>query len=141
MRAMRPARSPPPRRRLAIARRLLEQDPGNTEWLRDVAIGLERLGGLKLSAGDTAGALAAYDEGLAIRRRLSRIDQGNTLWQRDVAIGLGEIGDVKMTQNDSAGRSPRSRRVLSSSAAWPMPTRPMPSGNTTSRRLSIRSAT
>ena len=36
---------------LAIARRLLEQDPGNTELLRDVAIALERLGGLKLSAG------------------------------------------------------------------------------------------
>ena len=96
-------------RRVAIARRLAASDPGNTEWQRDIAIGLERLGGLKLSSGDTAGALAAYDEGLAIRRRLSKIDPGNTLWQRDVAIGLGEISDVKLTQNDFGGSAGSAR--------------------------------
>ena len=81
---------PPPRR----------VDPGNTELQRDVAIGLERLGGLKLAAGDFAAALAAYEEGLVVRRRLAKIDEGNTLWQRDVAIGLGEIADVKIARSD-----------------------------------------
>ena len=53
MRATPPARSLPTRKSLAIARGLAATDPGNTEWQRDIAIGLERLGGLKLSAGDT----------------------------------------------------------------------------------------
>ena len=76
---------------LAVARRMAAADPGNTDWQRDVAISLERLGGLKLTAGDFAAALAAYEEGLKVRRRLAAIDAGNTLWQRDVAIGLGEM--------------------------------------------------
>ena len=42
---------------LDIARRIAASDPGNTELQRDVAIGLERLGGLKLGAGDFGAGL------------------------------------------------------------------------------------
>src|SRR5215813_10433699 len=41
-------------------------DPGNAGWQRDVSVSLEKVGDVRRAAGDRAGALSAYEEGLAI---------------------------------------------------------------------------
>jgi hypothetical protein len=48
---------------LAI-RRDLAKDKSNARAQRDLSISLEKIGDIKLRAGDAAGALAAYEESL-----------------------------------------------------------------------------
>ena len=66
-------------------RHLAASDPGKTELQRDIAIGLERLGGLKLDAGDFAAALAAYEEGLVFAaawpRSMKATRCGSATWR------------------------------------------------------------
>ena len=75
---------------LAIARKLVAADPGNTDWQRRVSQGLDMVGDVRLATGDRVGALAAYEESLAIRRKLVAIDPGNTGWQRDLSVSLNQ---------------------------------------------------
>ena len=88
----------PPTLRLAISRmqqrRLrkastfsasLRPDQGNAQAQRDVAIGLEKLGDVKLQEGDQAGALAAYQESLespaSSRRRTKATRMRSATWR------------------------------------------------------------
>ncbi len=48
---------------------------------------LNKIGDVKLQAGDQAGALAAYEESLGIRRDLAK-DKSNAQAQRDLAFSL-----------------------------------------------------
>ena len=88
---------------LAIARKLVAADPGNTDWQRRVSQGLDMVGDVRLATGDRVGALAAYEESLAIRRKLVAIDPGNTGWQRDLSVSLNKVGDVRRATGDRAG--------------------------------------
>ena len=65
---------------------------------------LERIGEVRLDAGDRAGALAAYEESLAIRRKLAAADPGNPAWQADLVFSLYKVSTV----NDA----PRARAAL-----------------------------
>ena len=51
-----------------------------------MSVSLNRLGDVKLQAGDQAGALAAYQESLDIARKLAAQDPGNAQAQRDVSV-------------------------------------------------------
>ena len=73
------------------------------EAQRDLSVSLDRIGDVKLQAGDRAGALAAYEESLAIRRKLAEADPGNAEAQRDLSVSLDKIGDVKLQAGDRAG--------------------------------------
>ena len=44
---------------LAIAKRLAAQDPGNTEWQRDVSVSYNKIGDVRLEGGDRKGTLEA----------------------------------------------------------------------------------
>ncbi len=88
---------------LDILRKLAAQDQTNAQAQRDLAIGLEKLGDVKLQGGDRAGALAAYQESLDIVRKLAAQHQGNANAQRDVAVSLNKIGNVKLRGGDRAG--------------------------------------
>ena len=84
-------------------RKLAAADPGNAGWQRDVSVSLDKVGDVRLAAGDRAGALAAYEESLAIRRKLAAADPGNAGWQRDVSVSLSKVGDVRLAAGDRAG--------------------------------------
>ena len=58
---------------------------------------------MKLQQGDTAGALAAYEQGLAISEKLAAADPRDGQGQRDLAYSYGKLGDVKLLQGDTAG--------------------------------------
>ena len=60
---------------LAIRRKLLALDEGNTLWRRDVAVGLGEIGDVKTMQSDQAGALSALEESLAAFRRLADGDK------------------------------------------------------------------
>ena len=94
---------------LAIAERLAAQDPGNTEWQRDVSVSYNKIGDVRLEGGDRKGALEIYQKALAIAERLAAQDPGNTEWQRDVSVSYNKIGDVRLEGGDRKGH-PRDLR-------------------------------
>ena len=67
-------------------------DYGETpQSLRDLSIGLGRIGGVQHEAGELAAATEAYEEALVLDRRLAD-DYGETPQSlRDLSIGLGRI--------------------------------------------------
>ena len=64
------------------------------KWQRDVSVSLNKVGDVRLAAGDRAGALAAYEESLAIMRKLAASDPGNAGWQADLVISLYKVSTV-----------------------------------------------
>ena len=64
---------------------------------------LERIGELKLDAGDAAGALTAYEKILANRRRAAELSGESPDRQRDVAVTLATLGDLKLRSGDLQG--------------------------------------
>ncbi len=87
---------------LAIVRRLVEQDPTNTGWQRELAVAHSRVGGVAGARGDLAAAEAAFQEGLAIVRRLVEQDPTNTGWQRELAVAHNRVGGVAEARGDLA---------------------------------------
>ena len=88
---------------LEIAQRLVQTDPMNTDWRRNLSVSYDRFGdGLRLR-GNYAGALKNFREGLEIAQRLTETDPSNTDWQRDLSVSHNKIGDVLVAQGDGAG--------------------------------------
>jgi tetratricopeptide (TPR) repeat protein len=70
---------------------------------RDLSLSLEKIGDVKLKAGDRDGALAAYDESFAIARTLAEADPASAQAQRNLSVSLERIGDVKLKAGDRDG--------------------------------------
>jgi len=87
---------------LAIVRNLAVADPGKVGWQGDLSLSHEKVGDVRLAAGDWAGALSAYEEGLAARLRLAAADPGNTTWQVGVSASLNKVGDALLAAGDRA---------------------------------------
>ena len=68
----------------------------------DLVHGLQTVGSVGVYAGDQAGALSAYEEGLPIIRKLTAADPGNTEWQRRLSSNLVMIGDMRLALGDRA---------------------------------------
>jgi tetratricopeptide (TPR) repeat protein len=83
---------------LAISRRLVEQDPSNTGWQRELAVTHNRMGGVLQAQGKLDEAQAAFAEGLAINRRLAEQDPSNAGWQRGLAVAHNRVGGVLKAQ-------------------------------------------
>ena len=64
---------------LAIGRKLAAADPGRAGLAARRERGLDRVGDVRLAAGDRPGALTAYEESLAIRRKLACRRSGQCL--------------------------------------------------------------
>ncbi len=63
----------------------------------------QRIGDVLAKQGDSAGLLAAYEEGLKIVVGLAKRDPANLQRQRDLSVSNNKIGDVLLAQGDSAG--------------------------------------
>jgi predicted negative regulator of RcsB-dependent stress response len=83
--------------------RLVQIDPANTGWQRDLSVSHEKIGNVLVAQGDGPGALAAYKVGLAIAEDLAKRDPANTEWQRDLSVSHERIGDVLVAQGDGPG--------------------------------------
>ena len=92
---------------------------------------LNKIGDVRLAAGDRARALSAYEDGLSIRRRLIAADPGNAQWQRDLSVSLNKVGDVRRAAGDRAGALSAYEESLASGASSPPPILAMPNGSVT----------
>jgi tetratricopeptide (TPR) repeat protein len=86
-----------------IRQTLANQDPGNTEWWRDLAFSYERIGDVLCDQGDLANALKNYRDSFKIRQTLANQDPGNADWQHNLAASYERIGDVLHDQGDLKG--------------------------------------
>jgi tetratricopeptide (TPR) repeat protein len=75
----------------SIARRLVDADPTNATWRRDLAFSLDRLANSQRSAGDQKAALATAIESLDHHRQLSEGDPDNLQLRRNLLLTLNGI--------------------------------------------------
>lgn len=94
----------------------LEARSGNEGATRLRSVALNDQGDALLAAGDRAGALAAYEEGLEIRRRLSAGDPGNVEWARDVYVSLFRVGVFFETDGNRSEAAARYSEALERNA-------------------------
>ena len=73
---------------LNFRRRLAKIDPGNSQWQRNGAYFLDRIGDEYRAVGLNQRAIAAYKESLAIWRQLAKIDRQNPQRQLDISVSL-----------------------------------------------------
>lgn len=78
----------------ALTETQLDLDPQNTDWMRDHAVSLGKLGALAMTSGDSAVALAHFRDALKLTARLTDIDPDRTQWQRDLAVSYTNIGQA-----------------------------------------------
>ncbi len=87
---------------LEIELQILEM-AGGTQRQQEVSSTLERIGELKLGAGDDAGALVTYEKILGNWKQRAETDPDNPALQREMALALATIGDLKLRSGDPAG--------------------------------------
>ncbi|MGY0794226.1 toll/interleukin-1 receptor domain-containing protein [Azospirillum argentinense] len=88
---------------LAIMRRLVEKEPGDTGFQRDLSVSLDKVADIQ-RRNDPDGARALYEESLGIRRRLVEKEPGDTEFQRDLSISLNKVADIQQHYNPSGAR-------------------------------------
>ena len=88
---------------LQASKALIELDPANPDWQRDLSVSQNKVGAVLVDQGDLSGALTAYQAGLAIASRLAEADPGNAGWQWDLSISHEKLGDVLLAQGDLSG--------------------------------------
>ncbi len=81
----------------------MEKDAANPRSERDLAFSLDKVGDVKLKAGDAKGALAAFEEGLGLRKKIADANKANYQYQRDVLFSLNRVGDAKVALGDVPG--------------------------------------
>jgi Flp pilus assembly protein TadD len=86
--------------RLQIAKKLARQDPGDSDWKRDLSVSYIKLGDVSQAQGDLNGAIAQYQSALEIAQKLAQQDPGNSGWQRDLSVSYDKIGLVLNKQGD-----------------------------------------
>jgi tetratricopeptide (TPR) repeat protein len=88
---------------LTLRRRLAKIDPRNSQWQRDAAYFLDRIGDEYRKVGMNQRAIAAYEESLAVWRHLAKIDRRNPQLQLNISVCLDKLGDVKLGAADGMG--------------------------------------
>src|SRR5262249_18618574 len=85
---------------LAIAAKLAESDPGNTDWQDRLSAARENIGDVLLTQSELEEALTTYRASLAIADRLAITDPGNADRQHGLSGLYNKIGDVLLAQGN-----------------------------------------
>lgn len=83
---------------LSISKNLIESDPANVGWLRDLSVAYMKNGDVLSEQGSLDEALIAFNEALTISLRLAERDPDDAGSQRELATGYSRIGDVQKQQ-------------------------------------------
>ena len=67
---------------------------------------------MRVEAGDSAGALQAYEEGLGIARRVATADPADAGWARDVVVSLFKVGSLAESSSERATAAAYYREAL-----------------------------
>ena len=98
-----PARSRSTRRVSAFGASCSRPTAPTRQYKQGLSFVIEKVGDIKRDIGDTAGALAAYQEMLGLDREVAAANIGDTKRQRVVSVDLNKIADLKLAANDSDG--------------------------------------
>ena len=88
----------------ALVQALIQRDPNNAEWQRDLSVSYNKIGDISAARGDRDGALKAYKDGLDIAKQLAARDPNNAEWQRDLSVSYD-----KRRRHQRRPRRPRRR--------------------------------
>ena len=80
---------------LKLTMKLVEAEPDNTEWQRDLSVSHNKVGDMHQANGDGVSALKAYEDGLAIAKRLVELDPSVVEWQTDLAVSYYKLSQVQ----------------------------------------------
>lgn len=86
---------------LAIAQKLVQIDPDNTQYQRDLVVVYKKLGDLQQRQGEVQAASTAYQQALVNAQKLVKIDPDNTPYQRDLSVAYQNMGDIRLRQRDT----------------------------------------
>jgi tetratricopeptide (TPR) repeat protein len=93
---------------LKISRRLVKQDPRNTDWQRELTVAHSRVGDVLQAQGKLPAARRAFQESLKIIQRLAKRDRSNVDWQRNLGATHSLLGTVLEAQ----GKLSEARRAF-----------------------------
>ena len=78
----------------AEVKALLEHDPDNTVFKRDLSVTCDRLGDMHVANGRLDAALESYRQSLEIAEALAKREPQNLVWQHDLSVSYDRIGDI-----------------------------------------------
>lgn len=89
------------RRGLRIDQRLVQQNPRNRQWQRDLSVSYNKIGRALHKRNRPAEALEYYQKGLDIRKRLVEEGLKDDEWRggRDLAFNYGKIAEANIALN------------------------------------------
>jgi len=79
--------------------RIVETDPSNAEWQRDLMFSWNEVGKLLVAEGNLPEALQAFGRGLSMAERLESADPGSVFRQPYLPASFLKIGEVLVAQN------------------------------------------
>ena len=79
---------------LAVADRVANADPKNTEWQQNLTLIYLKVGEVFMAQGNFAEALKSYQDGLAVADLLAKSDPENVGWQRTLSVAYNRVGDA-----------------------------------------------
>jgi predicted negative regulator of RcsB-dependent stress response len=82
---------------------LMEREPNNAAWQRDLSIMHDRLGDMLLEDGYFDLALEHYRSSFAIAETLAKRDPANLGWQRDLSVAHDRVGEALDRKGDQDG--------------------------------------
>ena len=75
--------------------KLVEAEPENTEWQRNLSVSFDRVGDMHKAKGDGVSALKAYEESLTIRKTLAKLNPDLVQWQTDLVVSYFKLSKIK----------------------------------------------
>jgi tetratricopeptide (TPR) repeat protein len=84
----------------ALNKALIQSDPANTGYQRDLSVSYDTLGGLARAVGDIPEATRLYHQALTIAERLVERDPANTGYQRDLSVSYNTLGGLARAVGD-----------------------------------------
>jgi serine/threonine protein kinase/tetratricopeptide (TPR) repeat protein len=82
---------------------LVNRDPKNSDWQRDLSTSLDKIGDVLKVQGNIDNALKNYEKSLAIHEKLAAKDTNNALLQSALSASFERIGELKKARGDIDG--------------------------------------
>jgi tetratricopeptide (TPR) repeat protein len=103
---------------LSILESLIDKEPDNWSWRREVAAAHSRVGDVLRAQGKSEEALAELEHYLTIAQQLVKQNPGNSEWQQDLATAHSLIGDALRAQGRLAEAQTAFGEDLKISQQW-----------------------
>jgi tetratricopeptide (TPR) repeat protein len=79
---------------------LVEREPGNAGFKRDLSVTCDRIGDMHVANGRLDAALESYRQSLEIAEALAKLDPQNPIWQHDLSVSHDRIGEILDQKGD-----------------------------------------